>query len=132
MAAKGVPFKRACEQDFDLMAALVSDETYWCSARAEASVEYLKEPQTEQKGSLEIEGILDVSKAMSDVYNGELYEEQTEGIVDDTYVPDAVENEIPQSVKKRMFVLMTSIPNRAKTADLRLKKLNYMLAKLTL
>lgn len=101
MAAKGVPFKRACEQDFDLMAALVSDETYWCSARAEASVEYLKEPQTEQKGSLEIEGILDVSKAMSDVYNGELYEEQTEGIVDDTYVPDAVENEIPQSVKKK-------------------------------
>lgn len=38
---------------------------------------------------------------MSDVYNGELYEEQTEGIVDDTYVPDAVENEIPQSVKKK-------------------------------
>ncbi len=102
MASKGIPFKRLCEQDFDLMAALVGDENYWSLPNEKVPVDEDEGPMTEQEDSMELEGILNVSKAISSEYDSGLYsEEQTEGTVTDECVSDNEENQAMPIVQKK-------------------------------
>ncbi len=101
MASKGIPFKRLCERDFDLMAALVGDENYWSTPKEELPIEEDEEPITEQQDSMEIEGTLNVSKAISTEFDEGLYDDPTEGPANDDYVLDNEENQAIPSVQKK-------------------------------
>ena len=83
-SVEGIPYKRPSQKDFDLMSQLISDDRFW-GVREEKPAEDVEEDDDEDE-SFELEGTLDVAKAMSGEYSEEDYSEETEGVEEDTYV----------------------------------------------
>ena len=87
MRVEKMPFKRPSEKDFDLMAQLIADPSYWADDEEDAE----EESEPEEKN--QIEGTLDVAKAISGEFNEEDYDDDMGGPVIDDYVPEeAMEN----------------------------------------
>ena len=87
MRVEKMPFKRPSEKDFDLMAQLIDDPVYWTDDEEDTE----EESDPEEKN--QIEGTLDVAKAISGEFNEEDYDDDMGGPVIDDYVPvEAKEN----------------------------------------
>ncbi len=102
LTAEGMAYKRPSECDFDLMSALVNDEKYWGEKKQS------KPPAVEDSvgddlipEDFELEGVLDIGKAVSDVYDGDLYDEPTEGVIEDLYDPAVQKDDSLPAVQKK-------------------------------
>ena len=84
MRVEKMPFKRPSEKDFDLMAQLIADPSFWTDAEEDTE----EEIEPEEKN--QIEGTLDVAKAISGEFNEEDYDDDMGGPVIDDYVPEEV------------------------------------------
>ncbi len=84
MMMENIPYKRPKESDFDMMAALISDESLWTNGEAQQNNKAEK-VAAEKQHEPRIEGTFDFEKAVSEEYHEEDYAEPMEGLVEDTY-----------------------------------------------
>ncbi len=106
MTAEGMTYKRPSERDFDLMSALVNDEKYW-GEKKQSEPSVVEEAVADDliPENFELEGVLDIGKAVSDVYDSDLYDEPTEGVVEDTYDADTQDDgNLPAVQKKEVCI----------------------------